>query len=442
MKRKLRSWYVWILLSPAYLSCSRLLAEMRRAITFRPHVVQAFLQLDDPYSYLLSHYLQDLAAAYRIELRVYLSRALSGEFTPQPAMLDDYAVRDCRLLAGELDISFLDKGDAPVVEHREALLDFLAKRQGQDDFAATFHQALDGYWRGDREQSAGLIGDSQPDQSFTDASIETSQSLLRKLGHYGSATLYYGGEWYWGIDRLAHLCDRLDSLGARRGASDDARTAAPPAQVTEMRLPAVAPPGAKHLPPLELYYSFRSPYSYLALRRVFAVADAFCLDLVIRPVLPMVMRGLPVPRTKLLYIVRDAGREARRLGIPFGNICDPLGAGAERCIAVFFHAQRLGREREFMLAAGHAIWAEAVDLATDGGLRTVAERAGLQWPDVRDALNDESWRGAVQDNRDALTRAGLWGVPSYVIGGTALWGQDRVWVLARQIERLCRIPAA
>ena len=53
----------------------------------RPHVVSAFLQLDDPYSYLLAFYLPSLAKYYDIELRVYLSEARGGAYKPEPEML-------------------------------------------------------------------------------------------------------------------------------------------------------------------------------------------------------------------------------------------------------------------------------------------------------------------------------------------------------------------
>ncbi len=441
MTRKLRSWYLQIILSPGYRSIYRLYAEIRRLLTFRRHVIDVFLQLDDPYSYLLSHYLRYLATSYAVELRIHLSQALGGEFMPQPDRLAEYAVRDCRLLARELGIAFLDKGSAPVVEHRQALLELLAQVQEQDDFEKTLFTALSAYWRGDTKSTARIIGHLQPDFAQTDALIAASQSMLRKLGHYDSAMMYYAGEWYWGVDRLRYLCDRLDTLGLyRRNDRNQVPELASLYRALKLDLPATVPDCAKTLPMIEMYYSFRSPYSYLALQSAFAIADSYDVELRVRPVLPMVMRGLSVPRQKILYIVKDASREAQRLGIPFGKICDPLGDGAERCIAVFFHAQRQGKEREFMLSAGRAIWSEGIDVASDDGMRRVTERIGLSWPGVVAAMSSESWRETVQENRSALTEAGLWGVPSFTIGDLAVWGRDRDGLFARQIEYLCRGP--
>ena len=90
-----------------------------------------------------------------------------------------------------------------------------------------------------------------------------------------------------------------------------------------------------------------------------------------------------------------------------------------------------------MHAAGKAIWSEAVDVATDRGMRVVTERAGLFWPDVKAAMQGDEWRDTVQRNRDTMTEAGVWGVPAFKIGDLALWGQDRDWLLARQMEDMC-----
>jgi len=437
MKRKLLSLYLTIIFTRQYRLTRRILAELKRRLTFKPHVISVFLQIDDPYSYLLSHYLPLVASQYKnLEFRYYLCQALRHEYMPAPDMLTEYASLECELLAREFGLPFLDKGEAPVVEHRRDLLDFLADEQGEEDFNESFCQALSVYWRGDAEGVQRLLGRPQPSRPDTNILVSQNQLLLRKLGHYNTATMHYAGEWYWGVDRLHYLTSRLDGLGLNRWPEQNAELASLE-QARTLTLPAAVPGAAEKLPALEMFFSFRSPYSYLALQRTFDIADAFGIRLEVRPVLPMVMRGMAVPKKKLLYIAKDACREAERLEIPFGKMVDPVGRGAERCIAAFYYAKTQGRERDFLLAAGKAIWSQGIDVAEDEGMEHIAERSGLFWPDVKAALTLEDWREGAEVNRKVMTEAGVWGVPSFKIGELALWGQDRDWLLARMIEDMC-----
>ncbi len=435
VKRKLRSYFLNALLSSKTRSISRRVSEIRRRVLGRPHVVSAFLQLDDPYSYLLAHYLPSLAMHYDIELRLYLSEARGDEYQPAPEMLAEYAVEDCERLARELGIPFLDKGTTPPVEHRLPMLDAIAACHGKENFDEELLQSLTLFWRGDAEGAARRSRGIES-QGVSNAVIENSQKRQQKLGHYNSATLHYADEWFWGVDRLHYLIDRLNALGLTR--EDAANPMLASIQHAMGYTLPVAPPGAaEELPPLELFHSFRSPYSYLALRRVFEIADAFGLTPKLRPVLPMVMRGMQVPRHKLLYIVKDAAREAERLRIAFGKIADPVGAGAERCLAVFRYAESEKRGRDFVLNAGDAIWAQAVDVATDTGMRKVTGKTGLFWPDVKAAMESDTWRPTIEGNRESMMASGSWGVPTIRLGDFVVWGQDRDWLLVRHLEELC-----
>ncbi len=431
---KLRSKLIRVLISERTQSARRSIAETRRKLGGSAHVVSVFLELDDPWSYLLAHYLPELAATYDIELRYYLTQSRNDEaYRPQPELLALYADDDCARVAAELGVPFLDRGAAPPVEHRLALIDSLAAINDSHDFDRELLEAITAYWRGDTAGVERRIGATGGDGR---ALLATNQQRLANLGHYNSATLHYAGEWYWGVDRLPYLVDRLDELGVKRPDASGAKLASI-RQAMQVSLPVRPPGAAADLPPLELFYSFRSPYSYLALSRVFEIADAFGLRLDIRPVLPMVMRGMQVPRAKLKYIALDTAREARRLGIPYGNFADPVGAGVERCLAVFYYAQQEKRERDFLLHAGEAIWARGIDVATDEGMRKVTGRCGLFWPEALAAMEDDSWREKVEENRAEMFDAGSWGVPTFRHGDFTTWGQDRLWLLARHLEELC-----
>jgi 2-hydroxychromene-2-carboxylate isomerase len=437
MKRKLRSLYLTYLLDDRCIALRRMLFEFWRTLTFKKRVVSVFVQLDDPYSYLLCHYLAHVMIRYKkVEFRFYLCQALRGEYMPQPAMLAEYSMTDCVLLASEFGIPFLDVGDTPAVEHRRSLLEYLAAEQDEEEFGETFIEAITLYWRGDAAGVTRMMGRTYGETIETNVLVGKNQLLLRKMGHYNCATMYYAGEWYWGVDRLHYLVERFDDQGLNRF-RDPVPELASLEQATRLKLPATVPARAETLPPLELFHSFRSPYSYIGLAHAYEIADAFGLKLEIRPVLPMVMRGVSLPQSKLMYIVKDANREAQHHEVPFGKIADSLGAGSERCIAAFYYAKEQGRERDFLSEAGKAIFAEAIDVATDEGMQVVAERSGLFWPELQAAIQDEGWRDQAEANRELLTEVGLWGVPTYKIGEQVFWGQDRDWLVARKIEDLC-----
>lgn len=185
--------------------------------------------------------------------------------------------------------------------------------------------------------------------------------------------------------------------------------------------------------PVEFFFSFRSPYSYLAAPRAFALADDYPVRVRFRGVIPMAMRGQSVPRAKQLHTLRDVKREALRLGMPFGPVHDPIGEGALRCLLIAEHAVDVGCERAFVLAASRAIWAEAVDVSRDASLRRICEAAGLAWRECADALTDPALSSRVDDNTAALARLGHWGVPVFVSGGELFWGQDRIEDLAASL---------
>jgi 2-hydroxychromene-2-carboxylate isomerase len=79
-----------------------------------------------------------------------------------------------------------------------------------------------------------------------------------------------------------------------------------------------------------------------------------------------------------------------------------------------------------VLHASRGIWAEAVDVARDAGLRQICERAGLVWADCQAALHDPGLRMRVEADTEALAAIGHWGVPVFVFDGEPFWGQDRI----------------
>ncbi|MEK9816197.1 MAG: DsbA family protein, partial [Limnobacter sp.] len=168
--------------------------------------------------------------------------------------------------------------------------------------------------------------------------------------------------------------------------------------------------------------------------RIFELGRRTGAKVNLRFVLPMVMRGLPVPKVKREYIVYDTAREAHVRNIPFGRLNDPVGKPTERGLALIPFAEQHSKGQEFVLSYMQGVWAEGIDAGSDKGLKKMVERAGLRWEGAQVALQHEAWRERAKTNREELFAAGLWGVPSFKVGNTVVWGQDRLWAVHEALK--------
>lgn len=423
-------------LSARWLSEQRLLAqraraEARRARRGESHRVLWFHQVDDPYSALVAQVLPYLARRYGIELIPRLVPPPEAAAAPDRPRLIAWSRQDAQRLADLHSLRFTDPGCQPdasaVIQASQRLLRAIDAGRFLDE-AGPVSEAL---WAGLRAQSdadaslsAGASVVSPPAE--LNAHRAASERLRGQLGHYLGGMFHYAGEWYWGLDRLHHLERRLQRLGIDREPGSPIIEA--PADVTHAE--PIATPA-----PIEFFFSFRSPYSAIAAPRVFRLGQLTGAEVQLRPLLPMVMRGLPVPAAKRRYIALDAAREARWHGIEFGRINDPVGRPTERGLAVLARATQEGLGGRFVLSFMQGVWAQGLDAGRDGPLRQISERAGLGWGAAQDALGRQAWREEAEANRQALLQAGLWGVPSFRVGEEVVWGQDRLWAVSRSLRR-------
>ncbi|MEL6416038.1 MAG: DsbA family protein, partial [Pseudomonadota bacterium] len=325
--------------------------------------------------------------------------------------------RDAERLASRAGLDYKDPGTQPGVSAQHAAnSEFLDTLQSN-----TF--VSEAYGIGRRLWSDGSLATPTNSDSYVQSVLETSAKRRETLGHYLGGTLYYAGEWYWGVDRLHFLEQRLRTLGAGK-APDLPLIFAPP------RVPSAAANSSENdRPELHWYLSFRSPYTGIVADRTKALADAYNADLKLRFVLPMVMRGMQVPRMKGFYIMSDTVREAERQNIPFGNLFDPVGEPVERGYAILHKAIELGRGFEFAQSFLSGVWSEGLNARTDRDLQKITERSGLSWSEMKPLIGGDHWRAAAESNQQEMFSYGIWGVPSFRVGDVAAWGQDRLWVI-------------
>lgn len=340
-------------------------------------IVHYFHQIDDPYSQLAAQVLSALADTYAITIKPHVVSPPDRAAAPEYERLINLAADDAALLAGAYSLKY----PAP---------------------------------------------DATPKDAAGDGDV-----LRKNLGHYLSGMFYFEGEWYWGLDRLHFLEERLREAGLTK---KNVGLIAPAKEVT-----LAGKAGSAKGATLDYFLSFRSPYTYLAADRVRKLANHYGATLRLRFVRPMVMRGLPVPGPKRMYIVLDAKREAERLGLAFGKVVDPVGKPTERGLAVLHGAIQAGKGIEFAESFLRGAFAEGIDAGSDAGLNKLAERAGLSRELVANALKDDSWRKVAEANRDELFALGLWGVPSFCVNtNRAHWGQDRLWAIEQELQQVTK----
>ena len=419
-------------LGPRGDAARRAVAELRERVTQAPRRLELYFDIADPWSYLAAQAASRLVDAYRIELAVHVVTPPASDVDPQPAMRSKHAVRDAQQLAEYWDLEFPGKREADPGALRDAGTILVRERPAADQLRAALEVAH-ALWSNDRKQLAKLAGSWGAESHGSVAPILNAKyAALRKAGHYIGGMLQYKDGWYWGVDRLPYLEAEL----ARDLGCDVAHVVTPRPQSDRGPLALSEKPLT-----CELWFSFRSPYSYLALEQIEDVLAPYGVPLVLRPILPMVARGIPLPNVKRMYIVRDAKREADRLGIAFGELCDPLGPGVEHCLAIAAWAEAsvgLGQPAllRFARSAMRGIWSEARDMTEYVDLRFVVERAGLAWNEARQAIAEpaaavKAAQGAAAD----LAVIGLWGVPSFRVGDFVAWGQDRLPLLADRLRR-------
>jgi 2-hydroxychromene-2-carboxylate isomerase len=408
------------LLSRERLLARRARVERARRARGEPHRLRFFHQPDDPHSSLAAWALPGVVERYDVVVEPHVVGPPADAVTPERALWQAWARRDAALLARRHRLPYTDPGMQPTPAALAEAESRLVAAIGNGRFVAEAGALTAAAWG----NGAAAHGAAAPAAAAAAVVAEraAAEALRRRLGHYLGAMFHYGGEWYWGLDRLHHLEARLQDVGAARAGTSGALFPPTP----EPREPIAPAPGAG---PIDFFFSVRSPYSAIAAPRVVELARLAGVPLRLRFVLPMVMRGLPVPRAKRMYIAADAAREAHLRGVPFGRLLDPVGRPTERALALFPLAERVDRSTDYLLSTMRGIWAEGLDPGSDRGLRAIAQRAGLDWADCRAALADDGWRRAAEANRADLFARGLWGVPSFAVGGVAVWGQDRLWAV-------------
>jgi 2-hydroxychromene-2-carboxylate isomerase len=200
---------------------------------------------------------------------------------------------------------------------------------------------------------------------------------------------------------------------------------------------------------VDLFWSFRSPYSYLALPKTSQLSADYDVTINARPVYPLAVRDPSFfKRTNPLfarYVLLDSQRVAQREGIafrfprpdPIVQNMQTLEVAAEqplirRLTRLGAAAQIRGRALPFIHEVGRVLWDGSVDRwDQDDHLARATTRAGLDLDELDAAITGDTakYDAVIAENENDHLRSGHWGVPTFVFNGEPFFGQDRIDLL-------------
>ena len=197
---------------------------------------------------------------------------------------------------------------------------------------------------------------------------------------------------------------------------------------------------------IDLYFSYRSPYSYLILPRMLKLKEKYVVEINFKVVYPIAIR---MPEwfegknffTFFFFKMIDMRLQAKKLGIPFTsklkpdpirqNIMTGKISSHQPYIFDICHlgqmAQMKGVGMEFAFEVSSLIFGGVENWNTDENLSEAAKKVGLDLIQLRESVNvhEEEIIGQIKQNQVDQLNAGHHGVPLTVIGDKHFFGQDQ-----------------
>jgi 2-hydroxychromene-2-carboxylate isomerase len=208
------------------------------------------------------------------------------------------------------------------------------------------------------------------------------------------------------------------------------------------------------MPILEIYWSFRSPYSYIACDRLLAIKRDYDLDTDFRPVRPLALREpdfFSKGRKQFVpYLLKDVFRESERLGVPMtwpnpdpikmdlaSGVVDPDQPIITRLMELGVAACDAGLGLEFATAIGRRVWSGSDGWFTEETLSEAAQEAGVALVDLDRRITDNAMEiDKTIARNEAAQLEHHWGVPLMVLDGEPFFGQDRLDALVWRLNKL------
>ena len=193
--------------------------------------------------------------------------------------------------------------------------------------------------------------------------------------------------------------------------------------------------------PIEFWFDFSSPYSYLASERIDELAAKHGRKVQWRPMMlgaAFKATGLPLLLSVPLkgdYSKRDLERSARLLGIAYRFPPKfPLATLVAARGYYWLHGQDCAKAREFAHAVFRAYWVEGRDIGELPVVLEIAAALGIDRDAFAAAIATPEIKDRVKQETDAAIAKGMFGAPYFIVDGEPFWGADRLPQIDKWLE--------
>lgn len=204
---------------------------------------------------------------------------------------------------------------------------------------------------------------------------------------------------------------------------------------------------------VDVFFSFRSPYSYLVTPDLLRLRNDFDINVALRPVMPIAIRDKGAvfdasDKKRPRYITMDSKRRADFLGLPYRwPRPDPVIQNMEtfevaeeqpliwQLTRLAIAAEQEGKGIDFAHDAALMLWSGTDNWHQGDHLAKVCDGIGLDIATLSAAINQSEAETQVEKNHADLEAAGHWGVPTMVFEGEPFFGQDRIGTLRWRLDQ-------
>jgi 2-hydroxychromene-2-carboxylate isomerase len=186
--------------------------------------------------------------------------------------------------------------------------------------------------------------------------------------------------------------------------------------------------------PIDFYFDFSSPYSFLASEQIEALAARHGRTVRFRPILLgavfKVADSAPLTEQygpKARYSVHDFARSARFAGVAYRHPSKfPVGAVAAARAVLWLQQHRPEQANAFVHAVFRAFFQQDRDISDPAVVAAVAQSAGLDGAQLVEAAQAADVKDALRRQVEDAIALGVFGAPTIVVDGEVFWGNDRL----------------